>query len=198
MSRKKVLFWCLVAPLAVMVPATAGAELERSGVYGYAEVGHADVERAVGSVDRIDGNNTAYTLGVGYAFTPAIALQVAYRDYGEIGATVGCPPDLLCVADTSVSLVPFSNDRVDLKGASMEVVGTWPLRQWPVALTGKAGVLAWDADGKHHRQLNQSGNDWLLGVGARWAPTARWTVQLGYEHVDMDIRALNGGVSFRF
>lgn len=187
---------CLGA-LALMSVA-AQANTEQTGFYAVANLSHADVERGVGAVDRIDGNNTGYALGLGYSVNRHLAVQATYRDFGEFGATVGCPIDVFCVADTTISVAPFSTDKVSIDGYTLELVGTMGLRDWPVGVSGKIGMMSWDTDWRTNSQLDESANNLLVGVGAHWTPVPRLRWQLDYERIEMDAQTISSGITVRF
>lgn len=196
MKRNTILFRGLI--LAVVLFGATSVSAERTGYYVFAQVGQTDIDKTVGTADRINGDNTSAGIGVGYAFTPMIAVQAGYQNYGKIDATAGCPPDVFCIAGGSTSLVPFSSDKVDIDAISLDVVGTYPLGNLPVSLFGKIGLLRWSTDWRNTPQLDKTENDLLLGAGVQWMPNQSWQLQLGYETAKSDIQTLFGGVAFYF
>jgi hypothetical protein len=87
---------------------------------------------------------------------------------------------------------------VDVTGGSLEAVGSYPLGRWPVQVIGKLGLLAWDANADTQPGLNDSGSDWLAGIGLRWSPADQWGLQLGYERAGLDVNTLTAGAMLRF
>ena len=196
MKRNTILFRGLI--LAVVLFGATSVEAERTGYYVFAQVGQTDIDRSVGTADRIDGDNTSVGIGVGYAFTPMIAVQASYRNYGKIDAEIGCPIDVFCIAGGSTNLVPFSSDKVDIDAIGLDIVGTYPLPNMPVSLFGKVGLLRWSTDWRNTPQLDTTENELLLGAGVQWMPSQRWQLSLGYETAKSDIQTLFGGVAFYF
>lgn len=174
----------------VALPAVAA---EKSGFFIYGELTRADVERAAGVSDRVDGNATGFTLGGGYNWSEFFAVRAGYRDFGNINATVGCPPEVFCVA-----IAPFATDKVELDGFVVELAGAYPLRDTAFALTGKLGLFDWDADWRNTPSLNRDGSEFIYGAGLRWRATDNLTVELGLEQSGFDTDAIIGGLSLQF
>ncbi len=134
-----------------------------------------------------DGEEPGRTIGGGYAFNRHLALQATYHRFGEHFAT-DCPGPV-CTA------VPHE-DLVDLEGLSLAVVGTWQVTP-KIDLFGKLGVLGWDADFQA-AGFDDSGNDGIVGIGAGFALTPRWRLNLQLERVDFDLESAGLGATYRF
>jgi OOP family OmpA-OmpF porin len=185
--------------LAAQLGLLAGPALAQdSGFYAFVDIGRADVERPVGDIDAIKGDDVTFDIGGGYSFGRYLSLQAAYHDFGEISGTVGCPPDLLCVADDGVTLVDESPDKISIDGYSIQVIGKYPLGELPIGLFAKVGAVAWDSDWRSNEILNESDTDLMLGGGVDWMPSDRLSVRLAYQDIDMDIRSVTLGAAFHF
>jgi opacity protein-like surface antigen len=169
-----------------------------SGFYASVGVGRAHSERSVSSFESFDGDDFSYELGVGYRFGRHLAIQAAWHDFGGVGAIINCPPELLCIADPGTNVVPTVLDEASVDGLSLQLVGTLPLAELPVELFAKAGAMRWDSDWRHNPGLNESGTDFMYGLGVNWNAGDRWSLQLAYQDVDLDVRSFNLGASFRF
>lgn len=189
-------FAVFVSVFSLFQPAAAqGAD---PGFYAFVDVGRAEADRALSVAERIDSNEFSFAIGAGMSLGPHFAVQAGYHDFGDFEAIVGCPPDVFCITDTNISIVPFARDQVEVDGFSIELIGTLPLERWPVALFAKAGAVAWDTDWDANSHLDESGTDLLLGVGAAWSPVKHWTVRISYEDVDLDVSSITLGTAFNF
>jgi opacity protein-like surface antigen len=171
---------------------------EEPGFYAFAGLGSAKSERALNAVERFDGDDFSYQLGLGFSINRYFAVQAAYHDFGKVDAIAGCPPELLCIADPGTGIVPSSPDTVNLDGVSVQIVGTMPLNTVPLQLFGKLGAMAWDSNWRQNSRLDESHTDLLYGVGVNWAPTDRWGMHLEYQKLDLDVRSFTLGTTFRF
>ena len=192
----KTRFGVLFAALAVSAVAPAAAQ--ESGWFAFVDLGKADAERFVGEVDVIDGDDVSWDIGLGYAFSPYLALQFAYHDFGDLDAIAGCPPELLCIADDGTPIQASSPDTAKVDGLSLVLVGNYPLPNLPFGLFAKAGAVDWDSDWTGNTFLDESGTDLLLGAGVSWAPSDRVTMKLAYEYADIEVRSVTLGAAFRF
>jgi len=179
----------LLVVISAAVPAMA-AGFDRQ-VYLVVAAGQADTDARLSEVDEINGDDTAYELGLGYAFSPYLSVEGSYHDFGEPYGYAGCPRDLLCVA-----IVPYVRENVSLDGWSAALRGNIPLTDH-LSLFGRVGLLAWDSSALNPG-LNDSGTDLLYGAGIAADLNDRFGLQLSYERVDLDIDSLKLGVMMRF
>jgi len=193
--------WMHVASIIALAcsQGSPAASPEGTGFYVFVEVGHSDVDRDVGSVDRIRGDNMSLHVGAGYEITPIWAVQLTYSDLGGIDASVGCPPDFFCIAQPGIALVPFSSAKADIDAFSLELRASYPVPRYPLAVFAKLGVAAWDSDWRSNSVLNESGNSLLYGAGVLWTPdNSAWGLTLSYEHINLDVQSLKAGAMLRF
>lgn len=190
---------CLLATCCLSLAGLQSASADSSGLYLLLEVGNSDVDRYVSSVDRINGDDTSLAIGLGYELTPNWSIQVAYVDFGNVAATVGCPPELLCIAQASTTLVPFSADTAEIDGVAIEVLGSYPIPNFPLAVFGKVGVLDWDSNWTLNSSFDESKTALSYGVGLKWLQdSSRWGLALSYDNVDMDITSVKLSATFHF
>jgi hypothetical protein len=52
--------------------------------------------------------------------------------------------------------------------------------------------------GRRVDDLDDSGEDLIYGAGLQWYVSDRWSLQVFYEHVDLDIESAKLGAEFRF
>ena len=189
----------LLAACCLSLAGLQNASADSSGLYVLFDVGNSDVDRLVSSVDRINGDDTSLAIGLGYDLTPNWSFQIAYVDFGEVAATVGCPPDLLCIAQPGTTLVPFSADTAEIDGVAIEVHGSYPIPGMPLAVFGKVGVLGWDSNWALNPSLDESKTALTYGVGLKWSQdNSRWGLALSYDKVDMDITSIKLSATFHF
>jgi len=189
----------LVAVCAVSgVTATRDAMCADSGFYASVGVGRAQSERSISSFEKFDGDDFTYEMGFGYHFGRYFGVQLAYHDFGEVEAIIGCPPELLCIADPVTGLVPTVSDEAAVDGASLQLLGTVPLAELPIELFGKVGAVRWDSDWRHNPRLDESGTDFMYGLGINWRAADRWSLQVAYQDVELDVRSFILGANFRF
>ena len=186
---------CAVAAAAFGAGATRAAE---NGFFAYVDVGRAEVERVIGDFDRVDGNDFSWNAGFGYAFGRYASVRLGYQDFGDLDATLGCPPDVLCIAEPGGGLVASSPTSVHIDAVSLQLIGHYPLQSIPVGLFAKIGASAWNSDWRGDSRLNESETDLLFGAGVDWRTGDRLRLQLAYEETARDIRAITLGTSFAF
>lgn len=179
---------CLTALIAVNTAYASG--FERHG-YLLASVGKADTRMSPTSNDQIDGDDTAFEIGVGFAINPYLAVEGSYQNFGEPNGYAGCPVDVLCIA-----IVPFAREDVKVDGWSAALRGSVPLTE-TLSAFGRIGFLAWDASARTP-SLDDSSTDLLYGVGISADFDTKFGLQLSYEKVEADIETVKVGVRMRF
>lgn len=183
----------LVAVLSLALLFAAGIARASSPGYGYflASFGETDSEFSVTPNDTIQGDDSSFEIGFGYAFNDYLAIEGSYQDFGEPDGFVGCPPDVFCIA-----IVPLSREPVEINGWSAALRGSVPFTD---ILSGfvRAGFLAWDASASSP-SLNDSGTDFLYGAGLSADFTDRFGLQVSFEQVESDFETLKVGIRYRF
>lgn len=159
--------------------------------YLLAGVGQANTEASFTSTDVIDGDDTAFEIGGGFAFNDNFSVELTYQDFGEPRGFAGCPPEVFCVA-----IVPFAIEKVSVDGWTAAVRGALPVTD-VFSVFGRLGVLAWDASARNPG-LNDSGTDLLYGGGVAVDIGNRFGLQLSYERADVDIETVKLGARFKF
>lgn len=184
--RTKVLFALVMASLTGVVYADSDG-------HGYflVSVGKATSEFRTSPGDAIQGDDTAFEVGVGYAFNEFFAIEASYQDFGEPDGFAGCPPDVLCIA-----IVPFAREPVSVDGWSAALRGSVPITA-SLSAFGKLGFLAWDTSARN-QGLNTSGTDLLYAVGIASDISDRLSLQLSWEQADIDIETVKLGMRFSF
>ena len=165
------------------------------------------------SVARIDEREQSFDAGVGYAFGPHFAIQGAYHDFGQVTGFVVCPPEGCVVppgecppgAECFAFMRPVPV-RADISGWSARLTGALPLGP-RFAAFASVGVIDWSSSagaivtlpgGRRVDDLDDSGKDLIYGAGLQWHLADRWSLQVFYEHVDLDIESSKLGATFRF
>jgi OOP family OmpA-OmpF porin len=163
----------------------------QSSFYIFGAFGNTDSDVSLGGLNRVDDDSSSYALGVGYAFTPNVSLEAAYRDFGSHNGETDCPPDFTCL------VIPVST-QADLTGISLSLIGSIPLTE-RLDVFGKVGFTSWNVDFEGiSAAFDDSGEDFLYGAGLRWSIDDRWKVFAEYEKHDLDLDTVAIGVSFYF
>lgn len=189
---KPQLFACFVFAVAVSIPGSSvlADDFESHG-YVLASVGKADTLVRTSPTDEINGDDTTFEIGVGFAFSPYLSVEGSYQDFGKPYGYAGCPVDVLCIA-----IVPFSREEVSVDGWSVALRGALPVSE-TLSVFGRLGFLSWDASA-NGQGLNDSGTDLLYGAGIAADLTDRLGLQLSYEKATVDIDTIKIGVRLRF
>lgn len=142
----------------------------------YVGGGLGDFSADIDQLDEIDDvsvdfdiDDDARRLFAGLRFTPFLAAQLDYTDFGEW--TAGPP-----VLDL----------RGEASGWTPSIVGTLPLG--PFELFAKAGVIFYDVDvdSAFGPLIEESGNDPVYGVGAGLNLLDRLNLNVEYERIDIE------------
>lgn len=138
-----------------------------------------DIDDTDEAIERLDDDDTAWKFFGGYRFSPHIALELAYIDFGG-------PSDRFSTSGSS------GDYTVELSGFAPYVIGTLPLG--PVELFAKAGYYFYDIDidvdlddlGGNVFESSDSGEDFLYGFGVGMTFFEHLNARLEYEKVDAD------------
>ncbi|MDH3621786.1 MAG: porin family protein, partial [Gammaproteobacteria bacterium] len=148
-------------------------------------------DASFGFLNRLDDDNSSFKLGAGYAFTPNIALEVAYQEFGSHDGETDCPPGFACL------VIPVAA-RADVTGISLAVVGSLPLSD-KFSAYGKIGLISWDVEFEGFSSaFDTSGEDLLYGAGLKLSLNDSWKLFAEYEQTDLDLGTAEIGVSFHF
>jgi uncharacterized repeat protein (TIGR01451 family) len=215
-ARAGTMIACLMA-LMLLVPAPAPQA--QTGWYAGGNVGQADAGYAAGDLvsdlaargwtidtPQVDDSDTAYKLYGGFAFSPVLAIEFGWADLGEVvteyGATVAPAEIDDLLADT------FAVHPVLGQGWFVAGVVSWPVMPERLSLYGRAGLFAWDADidvrvisgGTGRISGDDSGTDWMWGVGFDWRLNPAWSVTAEWERYRLNdwVDVPSVGVRFRF
>jgi OOP family OmpA-OmpF porin len=158
--------------LASSVAALADNE---KGLYAGAGVGQFnvkidDVDDAVNTVSEFDSDDTSFRIFGGWRFSPYIAVDLAYIDFGG--------PD---------EDVNGQNVKADIDGFAPAVYGTLPLG--PIELFAKVGYLFYDLNveigGEEIADVSGSDEDLIYGGGIGITLFERLNARLEYEIIDV-------------
>lgn len=181
------ILFCAVAGLAAV-----SAQAENAGEgYFLVSVGKSDSDFRTSVADAVQGDDTSFELGAGFAFSENFAVEASYQDLGNPDGFAGCPPDVFCIA-----IVPFAREPVSLTGWSAALRGSVPISE-SVSAFGRAGILAWNTSA-NNQGLDTSGTDLLYAVGLETELGDRMSLQLAWEKVELDIETLKLGMRFSF
>jgi hypothetical protein len=183
-NTKKLLAASVALALSVaMTPALAAPEDNPDGVYaglGYGQFrldidGFSEYTDVVNDISESDDN--AWKAFVGYRFSPYIALEAAYIDFGSPG-------------DRFETSSAGGSYTAELAGFAPYVIGSVPLG--PVELFAKLGYyfydvdLELDLDSDPDADSDYSESDFLYGVGAGLTFFNHLHVRAEYEVIDID------------
>jgi len=163
----------------------------QSGFYLAGALGSSDSGVDLGGINRADGNDSSYTVGMGYTFSRNFSIEANYHRFGTPNAQTNCPPGFACI------LIPLRTEA-DVTGISLSLVGTIPVSD-RLDVYAKIGILSWEVDFKGiSSAFNDTGEDLLYGAGLNWSINDRWSLFLEYSGVDLDIDTGSVGMRFNF
>jgi OmpA-OmpF porin, OOP family len=156
--------------------AAAGAAHADDGFYFGGGAGQTHIDEGL-----YDDEDAALSLFGGYQFTPHLAIEGGYFDFGKIEPAAGPSLDADTLYLGAVGLLPV-NDRF--------------------ALYAKLGVHRWDAEAGIAALRNEdSGTDPTYGFGAQYRVTERLAlraelVRFELDEVDADVAQLQARIDF--
>ncbi len=169
----------------------AGGGVGISNVYTYTDTCYGCwVDSNYGDSD------SAYTFTGGYRITPYFAVEASYLDSG----TPEWDEDLVYLGDLNDT---YNVDaKIDLTSYQLSILGILPFAEvWEVYLRG--GLAAWDGESSQiltrvfdnqvtMRNINESGTNFLLGIGGGVTFADNWHMRLDYVYfsIDDDLLAL--------
>lgn len=163
----------------------------QSGLYISGAFGNSNSDVALDGINRVDGDDSSYALGVGYTFNRNVSFEASYQNLGTHNGQTNCPPEFACL------IIPLLAEA-ELTGISMSLIGSYPVTERLDAY-GKIGLLSWDVDFKDiSSAFDDSGEDLLYGVGLNWSIDDQWKIFVEFSQVDLDIDTTSMGVQFHF
>ncbi|MFO7304000.1 MAG: outer membrane beta-barrel protein [Gammaproteobacteria bacterium] len=170
----------LATPSAYLQAANNDSGLYVGAGWGAFDVEIDDIDDTDEAVERIDDDDNAWRVFVGWRLNPYFSLEIAYVDFGD-------PGDRFDAEGTS------GDYRLEMSGVQPAVYGTLPLG--PVELFAKLGYYFYDVDlridlddlGGDVFRSDSSEEAWSYGAGVGMTFFERLHVRLEYEKLDPDV-----------
>jgi hypothetical protein len=156
---------------------------------------------------RIDTDSHGLRAGVGFGFSPQLALELGFVDLGKM--TTSSFSDGSQLANNGFAAGRVDMDA-DVDGVFFGVKLHTPIHE-PVGLYARVGVYSWEfagtlEDNSRRGKFTVDGTDPYVGVGLRFAVARNADLQIGYDHyvldddesVDMSANTLSADLVFRF
>ncbi|MGI2059863.1 Ig-like domain-containing protein, partial [Shewanella baltica] len=143
-------------------------------------------QAAAGVVTSVDDKDTAFGLSVGYQWTPMVAIELGYADFGNGSARIeGASLTPAQYHEQVKAVTPVLADGVML-GLRFTLLqhDAWRF-EVPI------GLFRWQADisstmGNRRLTTELDGTDWYAGVRFSYQVSDAWSVGLGYQYVDIE------------
>lgn len=143
-------------------------------------------QTAAGVVTSVDDKDTAFGLSVGYQWTPMVAIEIGYADFGNGSARIeGASLTPAQYHEQVKAVTPVLADGVML-GLRFTLLqhDAWRF-EVPI------GLFRWQADisstmGNSRLTTELDGTDWYAGVRFSYQVNDAWSVGLGYQYVDIE------------
>ncbi|WAL79152.1 putative Ig domain-containing protein [Shewanella sp. DAU305] len=143
-------------------------------------------QTAAGVVTSVDDKDTAFGLSVGYQWTPMVAIELGYADFGNGSARIeGASLTPAQYHEQVKAVTPVLADGVML-GLRFTLLqhDAWRF-EVPI------GLFRWQADisstmGNSRLTTELDGTDWYAGVRFSYQVSDAWSVGLGYQYVDIE------------
>ncbi|WP_259524209.1 Ig-like domain-containing protein [Shewanella baltica] len=143
-------------------------------------------QTAAGVVTSVDDKDTAFGLSVGYQWTPMVAIELGYADFGNGSARIeGASLTPAQYHEQVKAVTPVLADGVML-GLRFTLLqhDAWRF-EMPI------GLFRWQADisstmGNSRLTTELDGTDWYAGVRFSYQVSDAWSVGLGYQYVDIE------------
>ncbi|MCS6101611.1 Ig-like domain-containing protein [Shewanella baltica] len=143
-------------------------------------------QTAAGVVTSVDDKDTAFGLSVGYQWTPMVAIELGYADFGNGSARIeGASLTPAQYHEQVKAVTPVLADGVML-GLRFTLLqhDAWRF-EVPI------GLFRWQADisstmGNSRLTTELDGTDWYAGVRFSYQVSDTWSVGLGYQYVDIE------------
>ena len=182
----------VIVMAGVLLLALAGnTAVAQGNFYVFGAIGSTSSDVSLGGLNKVDGRDTSYLVGAGFALNRSFAIEASYLDFGDHDGETDCPPGFTCL------VIPVQT-QADMKGLSLAVTGSFPL-SGSLDAYGKLGFVSWDINYSGiSSAFDASGEDLLYGVGLRHAINDHWMVFAEYERVQLDLGNTSIGVSYQF
>ncbi|WP_259567786.1 Ig-like domain-containing protein [Shewanella baltica] len=143
-------------------------------------------QAAAGVVTSVDDKDTAFGLSVGYQWTPMVAIELGYADFGDGSARIeGASLTPAQYHEQVKAVTPVLADGVML-GLRFTLLqhDAWRF-EVPI------GLFRWQADisstmGNSRLTTELDDTDWYAGVRFSYQVSDAWSVGLGYQYVDIE------------
>ncbi|MGR6500509.1 putative Ig domain-containing protein [Shewanella sp. Koi 1] len=139
-----------------------------------------------GQLLNVDDSDTAFGVSLGYQWTPTVALELGYADFGEGSARIkGATLTPEQYHELVKAVTPVLADGVML-GLRFTLLQHQSWRfEVPV------GLFHWQADisstmGNTTIKTDLDGTDWYAGVRFSYQFSDAWSVGLGYQYIDIE------------
>ncbi|QDZ89175.1 tandem-95 repeat protein [Shewanella decolorationis] len=145
-----------------------------------------NVQVGEGQLLNVDDSDTAFGVSLGYQWTPTVALELGYADFGEGSARIKgatLTPEQYHELVKTVTPVLADGVMLGLRLTLLEHEG-WRF-EVPV------GLFHWQADisstmGNTTINTDLDGTDWYAGVRFSYQFSDAWSVGLGYQYIDIE------------
>ncbi|PWF63581.1 hypothetical protein CBX96_09840 [Shewanella sp. BC20] len=139
-----------------------------------------------GQLLNVDDSDTAFGVSLGYQWTPTVALELGYADFGEGSARIKgatLTPEQYHELVKAVTPVLADGVTLGLRFTLLQHQG-WRF-EVPV------GLFHWQADisstmGNTTIKTDLDGTDWYAGVRFSYQFSDAWSVGLGYQYIDIE------------
>ncbi len=164
--------------MAAVLPVSVLAETATIYITGQFGKTSYDIDSGV----NVDDEDNGYTMGVGARMGPNVAIEGGFVDLGE-------------VSDSTAS--------IETSGA-FAGLGLFVPLQPGFELTGRVGLIAWDADMKASvgpASSSEDGTDIYYGIGAAFQVSRELHLTVGFDRYDIDdtdVDMLSLGAKFYF
>ena len=172
--------------MAAALPVAALAET--ATIYISGQFGKTSYDLDSSAPANIDDEDNGYTMGVGVRMGPNVSIEGGYVDLGEVSGGNG-----------------VNSLSIETSGAFAGLGLFIPL-QPGFELTGRAGLIAWDADAKVvmagvSSSESDDGTDLYFGIGAAFQVSRELHLTVGFDRYDIDdtdVDMLSLGAKFYF
>ncbi|MFB2730100.1 Ig-like domain-containing protein, partial [Shewanella mangrovisoli] len=145
-----------------------------------------NVQVGEGQLINVDDTDTAFGVSLGYQWTPTVALELGYADFGEGSARIKgatLTPEQYHKLVKTVTPVLADGVMLGLRFTLLQHQG-WRF-EVPV------GLFHWQADisstmGNTRIKTDLDGTDWYAGVRFSYQFSDAWSVGLGYQYIDIE------------
>ena len=136
---------------------------------------------------RIDNDSNGLRAGVGFGFSPELALEMGFVNLGKLNASGFSDGSQLANDGYSPGRVDMDGD---VDGVFLGVKVHTPVVE-PIGLYARFGVYSWEFDGSvednsRRGKFSVEGTDPYIGIGLRFAVAHNADLQVGYDHYVLD------------